>query len=187
MASSRLAGEADEEAQWLRYNYRTSPVPRASTSFITVRRSEGDLENYKQARTRECHDAFISQKHLDLHPFLCASQECRVAYNQLAAPSYMEEKVHVQTDVMFDGGSFFDFPSRNNRPEIISELARYPIRQELHFQNARRLESLFQAWLFFGFLHEILGGIDYRELFREDEHGAIVLTIQSFVDTLLPA
>lgn len=112
------------------------------TRAVAVQRFEGDLESYRQARSQECFDAFISKKHLDIHPFLCARQECRAAYNQLPEPLYREEHVPFLTDVVFDEGSFFDFPTRNNRPEIVSESARLPISPNYFFHNGRGLEPL---------------------------------------------
>ncbi|MCJ1293247.1 hypothetical protein MMC34_004801 [Xylographa carneopallida] len=65
----------------------------------------------------------------------------------------------------YDGGPFLTYPGRVGKPQALPAVSNTP--GQLHYRDYERhyptpkdeLESFFQTWLFFGLIHEILGGL----------------------------
>ena len=71
-----------------------------------------------------------------------------------------DEVPHVAFDDGYDDGPLFSYLKRTNRPEMRegSQAAiRFYPNPEYQGENSYKLAPLYQTWLFFGFLHEILG------------------------------
>ena len=86
----------------------------------------------------------------------------------------------------YDGLDFLTYPIRAGWPQVLPspEYPDFNKYELLHPSNDRELEKLFQTWIFFGLLHEILGP---RGLYREEDYTRTVLGVK-YVHTrnLLP-
>ena len=89
----------------------------------------------------------------------------------------------------YDGGSFLEYPIRENKPYLLplpSESAaslsflRY---QHLSPRPDNELEDLFQTWLFFGLIHEIVGDLCTADSFiRRLEDNTVVVSTLGLLD-----
>ena len=89
----------------------------------------------------------------------------------------------------YDGGSFLEYPLRENKPhgmppaeEDLASLSflRY---ERLHPTPNKELEDFFQTWLFFGIIHELMAEFCNGETFlRRLEDGKVVLSTSALPD-----
>ncbi|KAL8695112.1 MAG: hypothetical protein Q9218_000390, partial [Villophora microphyllina] len=83
----------------------------------------------------------------------------------------------------YDGGSFLEYPIREQKPYMVPHPGEPSFRmdfwhrEQLHPTPNDELEDMFQRWLFFGLIQEFLGGLCTGETFiREVADGTLVLS-----------
>lgn len=89
----------------------------------------------------------------------------------------------------YDGGSFLEYPLRENKPQGMPSAEEGPASlsflryEQLHPTPNNELEDFFQTWLFFGLIHEFMGEFCNRETFlRRFEDGKAVLSTSALPD-----
>ena len=91
----------------------------------------------------------------------------------------------------YDGGSFLEYPFRENRPYMVpsqrdpSFILAYWRREQLHPTPNDELEDMFQRWLFFGLIHEFLGEFCTRDTFlRTQADGSLTVSTSKLWEVL---
>ena len=113
--------------------------------------------------------------------------------DHLPAPRGFRERgtVRYVCSKPYDGGPFLEYPIRENKPYLLPSTCegsaslsflRY---QQLSPTPDNQLEDLFQTWLFFGLIHEIVGDLCTKDSFiRTLEDNTVIVSTSGLLDVV---